>query len=109
MINQKNKMIDWMHDLWDYPRSISGHGVRKTLKYLKNINPELNIYSYKSGTKVFGWEIPNEWNIYNSYIEHESGKKFAEFKDNNLHILGYSTPCDKYISYNELMPHTHTA
>ena len=108
MINQKNKMIDWMHDLWDYPRSISGHGVRKTLKYLKNINPELNIYSYKSGTKVFGWEIPNEWNIYNSYIEHESGKKFAEFKDNNLHILGYSTPCDKYISYNELMPHIHT-
>ena len=59
-----NQMIRWMRDLWDYPRSLTGHGTRQTLEYLKNLNPDLNIHSYKSGTKVFDWEIPDEWNIY---------------------------------------------
>jgi aminopeptidase-like protein len=111
-VNQENidgkLMIEWMKDLWHYPRSLTGHGTRKTLSYLKNIHPDLNIHSFKSGTKAFDWEIPEEWNIYDAYIEHESGKKFAEFKDNNLHILGYSIPCDMYISLNELLPHIYT-
>ena len=102
------KMIEWMQDLWCYPRSITGHGTRATLKYLKGINQELNIHSFKSGTKVFDWEIPDEWNIYDAYIEHETGEKFADFKNNNLHILGYSIPCDMYLSLAELLPHIYT-
>jgi aminopeptidase-like protein len=102
------QMILWMKDLWHYPRSLTGHGTRKTLNYLKNINPDLNIYSFNSGKKVFDWEIPDEWNIYDAYIKHESGEKFAEFKKNNLHILGYSTPCDMHISLDELLPHIYT-
>jgi len=64
------QMIEWMKDMWSYPRSLTGHGTRQTLEYLKNINPDLHIHSYKSGTKVFDWEIPDEWNIYDAYIEH---------------------------------------
>jgi aminopeptidase-like protein len=106
--NNGSEMISWMRDIWSYPRSLTGHGTRKTLKYLKNINPDLNIYSFNSGERVFDWEIPDEWNIYDAYIEHESGKKFAEFKNNNLHILGYSIPCDMYVSLDELLPHIYT-
>jgi len=116
MINHKknlkfvkgNNMIQWMKDMWGYPRSLTGHGTRKTLEYLKDINPELNIHSFKSGLKVFDWEIPDEWNIYDAYIEHESGQKFAEFSKNNLHILGYSTPCNMEITLSELLPHIYT-
>jgi len=102
------QMIKWMKDMWGFPRSLTGHGTLKTLEYLKNINSELNIHSYKSGTKVFDWEVPDEWNIYDSYIEHESGKRFAEFSKNNLHVLGYSIPCDMNITLSELLPHVYT-
>jgi aminopeptidase-like protein len=91
-------MIQWMKDLWEYPRSITSYGTRKTLDYLKNINKDLRIYSFKSGEKVFDWYIPDEWNFYNAYIEHESGKRFAESKINNLHVMGYSVPVDKKLS-----------
>jgi aminopeptidase-like protein len=102
------KMIKWMRDMWDYPRSLTGHGTRKTLEYLKNINQDLNIHSFKSGTKVFDWTIPDEWNIYDAYIEHESGRRFAEFSKSNLHVLGYSIPCDKEILLPELLLHIYT-
>ena len=104
------EMITWMKDMWSYPRSLTGHGTRKTLKYLQNINSELkfNIHSFKTGTKVFDWEVPSEWNIYDAYIEHETGKRFAEFSKNNLHVLGYSNPCDKVIPLSELLPHVYT-
>ena len=103
-----NNMIQWMKDMWGYPRSLTGHGTRKTLEYLKDINPELNIHSFKSGLKVFDWEIPDEWNIYDAYIEHESGQKFAEFSKNNLHILGYSNACNMEVTLSELLPHIYT-
>jgi aminopeptidase-like protein len=102
------QMIQWMKDLWNYPRSLTGHGTRATLKYLKNINSDLNIHSFKSGEKVFDWTIPEEWNIYDAYIEHESGERFSEFSKNNLNVLGYSTPCDMTISLSELLPHIYT-
>ena len=102
------QMIAWMKDMWNYPRSLTGHGTRRTLEYLKNINPDLCIHSFKSYTKVFDWQIPDEWNIYDAYIEHESGKKFAEFSVNNLHVLGYSTPCDINMPLEELLPHIYT-
>jgi aminopeptidase-like protein len=102
------QMIRWMKDLWNYPRSLTGHGTRNTLYYLKSINSDLNIHSFKSGTKVFDWSIPDEWNIYDAYIEHKSGERFAEFSKNNLHILGYSVPCNINLPLAELLPHIYT-
>ena len=106
--NEGMQMIGWMKDLWHYPRSLTGHGTKETLKYLNNINQDLNIYPIKSGKKVFDWVIPDEWNIYDAYIEHESGKRFAEFSKNNLHVLGYSIPCNKEISLDKLLSHIYT-
>lgn len=83
-------------------RSITGNGVRKTLKLIKDEVKELNIVEVPSGTKVFDWTVPKEWNISDAYIENSSGEKIIDFKNNNLHVVGYSLPIDKYMSLEEL-------
>ena len=102
------EMIGHMKAMWDFPRSITGHGTRKTLDYLKDLMPGLDILAYASGSQVFDWEIPDEWNIYDAYIEHESGARFAQFSDSTLHIMGYSIPCDLELDREELLEHIHT-
>ena len=99
----EKEMIIWAKHLYPFCRSITGEGTRKTLSFFEKINPEFKRKKYRSGAKVFDWEIPNEWNIEDAYIQHSTGKKFAEFKKNNLHIVGYSEPINKYISKEKLL------
>jgi aminopeptidase-like protein len=108
MSTKTKKMIDWAKDLFPICRSITGEGTRSTLKYFEKINPELKRLKFKSGTNVFDWKIPKEWNIRNAYIEHESGKKFANFKKNNLHVVGYSKPINVRITKKELIKKIHS-
>ena len=79
-MKKNDKMIDWAKDLFSINRSITGKGVRQTLNYLKKINPDIKTLNIKSGKKVYDWILPNEWNIMDGFLEHESGKKFCEFK-----------------------------
>ena len=85
-------MYSWMKDLFPYCRSITGNGIKNSLRYFEKINPEFKRLKFKTGKKVFDWTIPEEWNVKDAYIEHESGKKFAKFKENNLNLVGYSEP-----------------
>ena len=101
-------MLKWAKELFPFCRSITGKGLRDTILFLKKINTDLKILSFKSGEKVFDWRIPDEWNIKDSFIKHTSGKKYAQFSKSNLHIVGYSIPIDKWISKNELLQHIHT-
>ena len=78
MTNIDKHMYNWASDLFPINRSITGKGVRDTLKYIKNILPDLKIHEIKSGTKIFDWEIPDEWNIDEAYIEDENGKKIVD-------------------------------
>jgi aminopeptidase-like protein len=87
--------------LWPICRSISGDGLRRSLKILSEIIP-LEIREIPTGTKVFDWEIPKEWNIKDAWIEGPDGKRYAEFSKNNLHVFSYSIPVDKEISFEEL-------
>ena len=103
-----NLMLEWAKDLFPICRSITGAGIKKTISYLQNINNEVKTLRFKSGKKVFDWEIPLEWNIEDAYIEHDSGKRFAEFSKNNLHILYYSNPINKTLKKSELIPHIYT-
>ncbi len=89
-------------------RSITGNGVRKTLKLIKNKIPELKIIEVKSGTKVFDWKIPSEWNVKDAYVKDYNGKKIINFKLNNLHLVGYSMPINKNVSKLELISHLHS-
>lgn len=83
-------------------RSITGDGVRKTLEILKEVYNDIKIYEVQTGTKVFDWQVPKEWNIREAYIENSSGEKIIDFKNNNLHVVGYSVPVDKIVDLSEL-------
>ena len=97
-----NEMYKWAKDLFPICRSITGPGVRETLKYMQDIIPELSINGIKSGTKVFDWTVPDEWIIHDAYVEDEKKNKIIDFKKNNLHVLNYSEPINKKLSLNEL-------
>lgn len=101
-------MYELAKELFPICRSITGNGVRETLKILKGEFSEMNIFEVPSGTKVFDWEVPKEWNIKDAYIEDSSGGKIVDFKKNNLHVLGYSTPMDEYLSLDELLEIVYT-
>ena len=103
-----NEIINFAKKIFPYPRSITGSGVRKTLKEIKRIVPNLKIYKVKSNTKVFDWKVPPEWKVYEAYIVTPDGKKICDFKKNNLHLVGYSIPINKIITKNELEKHLYS-
>ena len=111
-INYNNFEGDRMYSLakrlFPLNRSIMGPDYRSSLDFFIKINPEFKIIKFQTGDKVFDWEVPEEWSVNDSYIEHESGRRFAEFKTNNLHLVGYSCAVNKVISKKELLSHIHT-
>ncbi|WP_220495485.1 DUF4910 domain-containing protein [Oceanospirillum sediminis] len=95
--------------LFGINRSLTGSGVRETLNYIKHQHPDLKIISFQSGDKAFDWTIPDEWNIQDAYIECiETGKKVVDFKKNNLHVVSYSIPVNKHMSFKELDQYLHS-
>ena len=95
-------------DLFPIHRSITGPGIKLSLKYLENLIPEFKRLKFKSGKKVFDWVVPNEWIINNAYILDSKNQKHADFKKNNLHILGYSIPINKLINKSKLFKKIYT-
>ena len=95
-------------ELWPITRSITGDGVRETLSIIQQEIPNLIIHEVPTGTQCFDWKVPKEWNIKNAYIIDRNGNKIIDFKDNNLHVVSYSTPINKIISLLELQEHLHS-
>ncbi len=88
--------------LWPINRSLTGEGVRETLLAIKEHIPDLNIFEVKTGTKAFDWTVPKEWKINDAWIKDPEGKKICSFKENNLHIVGYSIPFHGKLTLSEL-------
>ena len=88
-------------------RSITGNGVRATLKILQEHIP-LTVQEVPSGTPVFDWTVPKEWNIQDAYVSDAKGKKVIDFKKNNLHVVGYATPVNKTVTLAELQEHLYS-
>ena len=102
------QMHAWATDLFPICRSITGNGVRQTLAYLSKLMPGLTVHEVASGTQAFDWTVPNEWNVRNAYIEDENGRRIVDFARNNLHLVGYSQPVDRWLTLDELQPHLHS-
>lgn len=107
-MNTGKEMYELAEKLFPICRSLTGNGVRTTLKILKEKCPELNIVEVPSGTQVFDWKIPKEWNINDAYIKDPAGNKILDFKNSNLHIMGYSIPVHKKIKKSELFSYIYT-
>lgn len=110
-LSSDERMYKIIKDLFPITRSISGNGNRQTLKYLKeNCLGELKIleYSIADNPATFDWNTPYEWNIDEAYIEDENGNIIIDFKNNNLHILGYSESVDITIPFSELDEHLYS-
>lgn len=108
MTKMGEQMYGWAQKLYPICRSITGPGVRETLLFIKEIQPELEIKEVASGTKAFDWVVPEEWQVDKAYITDERGQVIVDCKVHNLHLVGYSIPIDVWMTLDELMPHLHS-
>lgn len=94
-------------DLYPICRSITGDGVRKTLHILQQLIP-LEMHEVPTGTQVFDWTVPKEWNVQDAYVKNSFGEKVIDFQVSNLHLLNYSIPVYRKILLSELKEHLFT-
>lgn len=94
-------------ELFPICRSITGDGVRETLRRVGGIVP-LEIHEVPTGTQVFDWTIPKEWNINDAYIKDSKGDRVVDFRRSNLHVISYSLPVRGRMSLEELKKHIYT-
>jgi aminopeptidase-like protein len=92
----------WATELFPICRSLTGEGVRQTLRYFKEFLPDLTIHNVPSGTKAFDWTVPDEWNINDAFIANMDGTRVVDFRSSNLHVVGYSEPIDARLTFAEL-------
>ena len=93
--------------LYPFCRSITGNGVRRSLRLLRETIP-LALPEVVSHTRVFDWTVPDEWNVRDAYIMNEAGERLVDFRKSNLHVLNYSIPVNRTMSLAELRPHLFT-
>ncbi len=103
-----NRMHELARELFPIARSLTGEGVRETLGILQRELPGLTIKEVPSGTACFDWTVPPEWNVKDAYILGPDGRKLADFRQNNLHLVGYSAPIRQTIGLEALQAHLHS-
>ena len=105
------EMGDELHqfagELYPICRSITGDGVRRTLALIEKHMP-LRTFEVPTGTVVFDWTVPKEWNIRDAYIKAPDGNRVVDFQKCNLHVVSYSTPVHSTMPLSQLKPHLHT-
>ena len=108
LANHDNKIGEEIYslikELFPICRSITGNGVRQTLRIIDRHIP-LNISEVPSGTQVFDWTVPKEWNIRDAWIKDSNGIKIVDFQESNLHVVNYSIPIKAKMPLAKLRPH----
>jgi aminopeptidase-like protein len=94
-------------ELYPICRSITGAGLRKTLNLIGR-HIDLEIIEVPTGTRVFDWEVPLEWNIEDAYVLDADGHRVVDFRSHNLHVVNYSEPIHATMSLDSLDPHLHS-
>ena len=102
-----NQIYTLIERLFPICRSITGNGVRQTLKIIFEHIP-LEIHEVPTGTQVFDWTVPKEWNIRDAYVKDAKGRRVIDFKQSNLHVVNYSVPINKKVARKKLLNHVFT-
>jgi aminopeptidase-like protein len=100
-------MYELIERLYPICRSITGHGFRETLRIVSETIP-LDIHEVPTGTQVFDWTVPREWNIRDAYVKNSKGERVIDFRRSNLHVVNYSIPIHATMSLAELSPHLYS-
>lgn len=103
-----NRAMAMMRRLFPLCRSITGDGLRQTLSVLAETVPQMRVIEVRSGTQVFDWTIPCEWAIRDAYLADVNGRRVVDFRESNLHVVGYSAPINRRMSFDDLQPHLHS-
>ncbi len=103
----KEQIEKYFDRLWPLNRSLTGNGNRETLKILSEL-ADIKITEVPSGTECFDWTVPPEWNVNEAWIKDSKGNIIADFRKNNLHILGYSEKYSGKLNLNELKQHIYS-
>jgi aminopeptidase-like protein len=98
------EMQQLMAEVYPICRSITGNGFRETLQAIHRHIP-LEVHEVPTGTPVFDWSVPKEWNSRDAYIKNSRGERVVDFQKSNLHVLNYSPPIKIKLSLAELKPH----
>ena len=98
------EMSRLIRDLYPICRSITGDGLRESLRLLARIAP-LELHEVPSGTPVFDWEVPLEWNVRDAWVKGPDGRKVIDFQLSSLHIVSYSRPIHERMLLAELRGH----
>jgi aminopeptidase-like protein len=101
-IARGRELYDRVVELYPICRSITGEGVRQTLSILARELP-LTVHEVPTGTAVFDWVVPEEWNIRDAWIRNTRGERVVDFRDSNLHVVSYSVPVRERVSRDELL------
>lgn len=101
------EMYDVIYELYPICRSITGNGLRETLQIIKK-HISLTLHEVPTGTPVFDWTVPNEWNIKDAYVKNLKGERIIDFNKSNLHVVNYSVPVNKKMPLKELKAHLFT-
>jgi len=101
------EMYRMIEGLYPLCRSITGDGFRQTMRRIQEVIP-LSIHEVPTGTDVFDWTIPKEWNVRDAYVKGPTGKKIIDFKQHNLHLLQYSLPLHRRMPLQELKQHLYS-
>ena len=101
------ELHELMRELFPFCRSLTGDGVRQTFDVIERDVP-LERTEVPSGTQVYDWTLPREWNIRGARLVDPNGETVADFADSNLHVLNYSVPVSGAFSLEELRPHLFT-
>lgn len=102
-----HEIYQFLAELYPICRSITGHGVRETLQGIARHVP-VKVQEIPSGTEVFDWVVPQEWNIQDAYIKNKNGERIVDFNQSNLHVVSYSQPIHTTMTLEELKPHLYS-
>jgi aminopeptidase-like protein len=102
-----DQMYEFAASLYPICRSITGNGLRETLAMVAGRIP-LQTFEVASGTPVFDWIVPKEWNIRDAFIADPYGTRLVDFRQSNLHVMNYSVPVHSKMPFSDLRPHLFT-